>query len=166
MFRPDPKPEKKQKQPKRITKVSKAKKYLCSDGSKVSQSYINTKLTQTYAKVDYLRDSSRCDAYHHLNWNDHDHTIAQRRCKELGKTELIWDIDNIAYSSRTAHNEWERIKSGLWEDHYNCIDRMKYVAIHDPETFEKRMAAMSDYIKMKFLREYETTNIHEKRKRR
>lgn len=157
-FRPDPKPEKKTKIASKIKNVSNKDKYFCSDGERVSQEYINKMLKKTYALIDYLRLNSenpkQCDAYPYLNWNEHDHTISQQRCKQLHKTELIWSIDNIEFSSRLAHTEWERLKSGLWEDHENCIKRMKYVALHDSETFEKRMAAMSDYQKMKFLRDY------------
>jgi hypothetical protein len=107
-----------------------------------NQRMIKEGLTIAYALMDSSRFSLRCDAYPTLQWDDHDHTISQKRCKELGKTELIGDYENIEYSSRKAHMEWESYKSGLFVKHANFDRRMAFVKEHDPEGWEKRMAVV------------------------
>lgn len=136
--RPDPKPERKEKAKKGIAKVSNKAKFTCSDGTKVSQAYINRKLSE-------IECVGMCEAYAIFPAMDKDHTIPQKRCKDLHKTELIWDTANIAFSSRTAHVEWESYRSGRFEDHANVVQRMLYVKKHDPETFIKRKIWMSNY---------------------
>ena len=74
-----------------------------------------------------------------------DHTIAKARCKQLGKTELIWDRDNTSDSCRECHEEWERYANGAFEDHKNVVVRMKFMKIHDPERYEKRFQRLSNY---------------------
>ena len=137
-FRPDPKPVPKEKAKKGIPKVSNKAKFTCSDGTKVSQAYINRKLSE-------IECVGMCEAYPSERAIDRDHTLAQRRCKELSKSELIWDTGNIAMSSRLAHCEWEAYKSGAFEDHANVVERMLYVKKHDPETFIKRKMCISNY---------------------
>ena len=106
---------------------------------------------ETYAIIDAKRHSRSCDAYPTKEWVDHDHTIAQQRCKHLNKTELIWDPQNIEFSSRQAHTEWEN-KSHACEDHKNFIKRMLFVKLQDPEMFEKRYQRLSNYEVMKALK--------------
>lgn len=135
---PDPKVKRKRK----IT-------YKCSDGTRVGQDQIDRRLTKLYAN---MPTQKRCSAYPLQMANDHDHTISQARCKQLGKTELIWDPDNIEFSSRISHMEWESYRSGKFEEHQNVIRRMKYVKMHDPEGFEKRYQHLSNYRIMKALK--------------
>lgn len=149
MFNPQPKPEKKDKKTKRITAISDKKKFYCSDGSKVSQKDINDNLKKLYATMPL---TANCEAYPHLKANDHDHTISQARCKQLRKTELIWDRDNIALSSRLAHMEWESYRNRRFEEHKNVLQRMLYMKKHDPEGFEKRFQHLSDYKLMQALK--------------
>ena len=75
---------------------------------------------------------------------DCDHTISQRRCKELGKTELIWDENNWSWSSRQAHLEWEEYKSGKFQHHLNFKTRMAYMAEHDYTGFMARFHYVTD----------------------
>jgi len=86
-----------------------------------------------------------CEAYPELLAVDHDHTISQARCKQLHKTELIWNPDGIEFSSRIAHSEWESYRSGRFEEHANVIKRMLFVKKHDPEGFRKRYMHLSNY---------------------
>ncbi len=135
---PDPKPDKKRK----IT-------YKCSDGTRVTQDQIDRMLTAARKIMRNNATSSKCKAYPDLEANDFDHTISQSRCKELGKTELIWNPDNMEFSSRIAHMEWERYRSGVFEEHQNVVRRMLFVKKHDPEGFEKRYQQLSNYRIMK-----------------
>ena len=145
MFNPQPHPEKKAKSKSTIAKVSNKSKYLCSDGKMVSQQFINSRLASMRREVTILKTPMRCQAYPTEQANDFDHTISQKRCKQLGKTELIWATENIAISSRFAHTCWENYASGEFEDHKNVIERMLFVKKHDPETFEKRFQRLSNY---------------------
>ena len=70
----------------------------------------------------------------------HDHTISQKRCKELQKSELIYSEENIKFSCIPCHNEWESYKSGAFSNHRNVEARMIYTLEHDQEGFIKRLA--------------------------
>lgn len=133
-----PKPVPKEKVKKGIAKVSNKAKFTCSDGTKVSQAYINRKLSE-------IGCMGMCEAYPIFPAMDKDHTIPQATCKNLHKTELIWDTANIAFSSRAAHMEWQSYAKGRFEDHANVVERMLYVKKHDPETFIKRKMCISNY---------------------
>lgn len=74
----------------------------------------------------------------------HDHTVSQKRCKELHKTELIWDEENIKFSCIKCHNEWESYKSGKFSEHRNVLARMIYTLEHDREGFLKRLPHIKD----------------------
>ena len=145
MFNPQPKPVKKPKSNNSLKKVSSKKNNKCSDGSMVSQQFINSKLSKLRKSISKKIESKRCEAYPQLEANDLDHTISQKRCKHLGKSELIWDVKNMSISSREAHIEWENFASGEFEDHNNVIKRMLFVKKHDPEMFEKRYQRLSNY---------------------
>lgn len=129
--------------------TSKKIRYRCSDGTMVTQDTIDRKRREVYRT---MMERSRCSAYPWEMANDHDHTISQARCKKLGKTELIWDTNNIELTCREAHKEWESYRSGIFETHDNIIRRMLYVKKHDPENFEKRYQCLSNYRIMKELK--------------
>ena len=84
------------------------------------QAIIKRQLHSTYQQIDVEREPvcqgcSRTDKP-----ISHSHTISQKRCKEIGKKELIWDENNIEFecfgTNRSCHEIWER--GGI-------IDRMK-----------------------------------------
>lgn len=117
----------------------------CTDGSRVAEEVIQRKLKKIIAFMDATRTMQGgsiydCDATGTREMViDHDHTIAKARCKELGKTELIWDPANIEYSSRKAHKEWESYKNGEFRKHRNFERRMEFMKEHDHEGYTKRM---------------------------
>lgn len=110
--------------------------YVTSTGDRLTQRQINSHLSSTYKGmlVKYI-----CEACGSSQAVDHDHTIAQKRCKELHKTELIWDEENMSFSCRNCHEDWERFKNGNFSYHLNCEKRMNYVSHHDGEGFRARM---------------------------
>lgn len=119
--------------------------YLCSDGNRVTQDYINKKLKQARQRKGKKEGCAAFGDKYSLDLHgpiDNDHTISVDRCKEIGKTELIWALENMEHSSRVAHMAWESYKSGDFSFHLNVIKRMQYVKLHDPETFEKRIQCM------------------------
>lgn len=131
------------KEPKKVKKPRKSGQ----------QNEIDIILSATYKVMDAFRKEigllGKCDAYPDeepdMGIIDHDHTISQKRCKELGKIELIWDFDNIVYSSRKAHMEWESYKSGLFMNHANFKERMEFLKEHDPEGYQKRKQVVDSF---------------------
>ena len=68
-YTPDPKPTKRKRN---IT-------YKYSDGTRVTQSQIDSRRKAIYRQMDAKltgKAKYRCAAYPLLNWNDHDHTIS------------------------------------------------------------------------------------------
>lgn len=133
-WKPGPKPK------RAIRKVSSKKKFKCSDGTLVSQVYINNKLSSLRA-----HKPNRCECCGEESWViDVDHTLAQRICKEMEITEQIWSRECISYSCRECHREWEGLKSLVWEEHKNVIKRLLYLKKWAPVEFEKRRQCLSN----------------------
>ena len=114
--------------------------YYCSDGTRVNQATIDRKyseaLRRKYADMIGIPPCEACGKQSH----DSDHTIARARCKELHKTELIWDPDNFPRSCRSCHSSWEDVKGLKWVDHANVLQRLLYLKKHDPEGYNYRMS--------------------------
>ena len=84
------------------------------------QAKIKRQLHKTYQKIDAEREPV-CQGCGRSNKPlSHSHTISQKRCKEIGKKELIWDEDNIELecfgTNKSCHEIWE---------HGSIIQRMK-----------------------------------------
>ncbi len=120
--------------------------YHTSDGQRLTQSQINSRYVQAKkgARQDYW-----CNSCGKRQAMDCSHTISQKRCKELHKTELIWDEANWSWDCRTCHEIWEGYKSGEFQNALNFVKRMKYIQRRDREGFEKRMMWVTDPIKIK-----------------
>lgn len=110
--------------------------YYGSNGLGFSQTTISRRLRETYGK---MMEKYICEGCGSSAAVDHDHTISQKRCKELHMTELIWDEDNIVFSCRSCHMAWESYKSGEFAKHYNIEKRMIYMLQYDREGFIKRL---------------------------
>lgn len=117
-----------------------ANKFLCSDGTYVTQDQIRHKYAKSrskkYAGITSIRMCEACEVEPSV---DNDHTIAQARCKFIGKTELIWHPDNYPRSCRKCHHEWENFKSGEWVHHKNVVQRLEFLKEHDPEGYQIRI---------------------------
>lgn len=135
------KPNKKTK----ISSVSSTQRYRCSDGQLVSQREININLKLvkeliSQVRVPMCQGSGRWDVP-----LSNSHTISVARCKELGKTELIWDEENIELEGweaptsnpTMAHNIWENGTIKQKVQLLNFERKLQYIAKHDPEQFIK-----------------------------
>lgn len=76
------------------------------------------------------------------------HTISVKRCKEIGNTELIWDIDNFSLDcccdTGDCHFLWE---GGTIEQKLqlsNFMQRFLYICKHDIERSRILMLATQD----------------------
>lgn len=130
-----------------IAAVSSEKRYKCSNGQLVSQVDIKRRLAEVYDEIKGTREavcqgSGRWDLPLSMS-----HTISQARCKELGKSELIWDLSNIevesfeAPTSRPtyAHNIWECGTTELKMTLLNFDRKLAYIKIHDLEEYNRWM---------------------------
>lgn len=111
--------------------------YTTSTGARVTQRDINRHLSATYKGMMVKYCCEACGTTNEIA--THDHTISQKRCKELHKTELIWEEKNIKFSCIPCHNEWESYKSGEFTHHRNVEDRMSYTLTHDEQGFMARI---------------------------
>lgn len=110
--------------------------YLTSTGERLTERQIRTRYT--HEKKGWLMKYV-CECCESRQVGDPDHTISQSDCKNrLGKTELIWNEQNVSWSCRTCHQEWESYRDGKFSYHKNAYDRMVFTALHDREGFMKR----------------------------
>lgn len=105
----------------------------------MKQSTINAKLSKAYKEKHSGAGIVLCECCGIERATDNDHSIAQRRCKEIGKVELIWDAENFVSSCRKCHMEWESYKSGEFRKHLNYDKRMNYLFNHDKQSYMKRL---------------------------
>ena len=117
--------------------------YHTTTGPTISQATINKRLSAAYAQADQETDRYICECCGKYPPAHHDHTISQKRCKELGRSELIYERANWSYSCARCHSEWESYKSGRFTKHLNYTIRMEYMQQHDPEGYAKRTNILS-----------------------
>lgn len=121
------------------TKSSKiTKKFKTSNGEKVSQNQIESRRSKAYER-NTKPSEVMCQCCGKRLAQHRDHSISQARCKQLHKTELIWDPKNWSLSCAKSHHEWESYKSGDFKKHKNYSIRMNFVKLHDPEGYRKRI---------------------------
>lgn len=128
-----------------IKKVSNVKKYRCSNGNTVSQAEIQRRYAITLDAIKLEREPV-CQGTGKNNYPlSPSHTISQKRCKEIGKSELIWDPGNIEIegyhepSSKpiAAHNIWEVGSIEQKKSLLNWDRKIEFIRTHDPEQYIK-----------------------------
>jgi len=112
-------------------------RYICSDGSKVTQATIQRKLSEAYRL--YGGRFFLCEGCGNERATDHSHIISQKRCKELHKTELIWSRENWFYACRDCHMIWESYKSGEFGSLKNIDELLDVLRVYDYEGLQKRL---------------------------
>jgi hypothetical protein len=138
---PYPKPEKKVKQPKPIKKVSTKDEYTCSDGRKVSQAYINSMLSKSYAKG---LENSICEACGSCKAEGHSHIVKQKTLKDLHLTDLIWSPQMYTYECHGCNSAWDSAIPEI-EDHKNIVKKMVILWVYDKQAFYKRFDKFSNF---------------------
>lgn len=134
------------KEPKKrkpIKKVGTKNLFECSDGTNVTQAEINTLLRGCYYLMDRMGIGNRLTAFHCEGCGQfshpiyHAHIIPKARCKQLNKTELIWDKDNIFFSCNDCNTRSENVSSQAFIKLLN-FERLKaYLEQEDPERASK-----------------------------
>ena len=111
-------------------------KYLCSNGEKVTEATIQSKLSKAY-KDHYLfeprgacegcGETATCTA----------HIIPKARCKQIGKTELIWKPVNWFRSCYKCNAIAENPKSDEIKELLNYQTILKVTKQYDTERYRK-----------------------------
>lgn len=127
-----------------VKKISSQNKYRCSDGSYVTQSQINQRYANCIEKIKEEREPI-CQGSGVRDFPlSFSHTISRKRCKEIGKSDLVYDPDNIeveGYHEPTsnpiaAHNIWE---TGTWHQKVKLLNwnrKISYILYNDPEQYK------------------------------
>lgn len=128
-----------------IKKVSNVKKYRCSNGDTVSQSEIQRRYAITLDAIKLEREPV-CQGTGKTDFPlSPSHTISQKRCKDLGKADLIWHPGNIEIEGHhepssnpvAAHNIWEVGTLDQKKSLLNWDRKIEFIRVHDPEQYRK-----------------------------
>lgn len=127
----------------------KPNRFYCSDGSTVSQAEIDKKRSEAY-RIKYQDNPNPIDeGFKEQRAQCTAHIIAQARCKQLGKTELIWDIDNMFPATFESNQAIENPKGDAWLKLHNKNYCLNFIEKHDKELyakFESRLATQKQTI--------------------
>lgn len=111
--------------------------FLCSDGTRVTQAEINQRRSEAYQKAYSGVTESTCHGCWKRKSHGHAHIIAQARCKQLGKTELIWDPSNFFPACLQCNSAIESPNGKNWKGLLNINQCLEFIKLHDPELFTK-----------------------------
>lgn len=112
---------------------------LCSNGTRITHATAMRRYTEALRTKHQDNPPGCCEACQERQAIHNDHTIAKARCKQIGKTELIYDPANFVDSCETCHRQWEAFKDGAWLLHKNCVQRLVYLREHDPDGYQRRI---------------------------
>jgi hypothetical protein len=133
------------KQPKKqqsIAKVGTKNLFECSDGSKVTQTEINKRLSASHVQIFRSKEFGNeqlprvckgCGAICHSTA----HIIAKARCKVLRKTELIWYIENQFPACFACNAAIENPNGTAWTKLNNIQTCLQFIMEHDPQLYIK-----------------------------
>ena len=98
--------------------------YLCSDGSRIPQSKIESLIKKAKAKV--LENQIDDDGFNHCSVRtcqkssgvmlDCAHVVSVKKAKEMGKTELCFDVNNIKILCRGCHQKYDKLNTQFAAD--------------------------------------------------
>lgn len=115
----------------------KPNKFHCSDGTTVTQGEIDKKRSEAY-RIKYQDNPNPIDeGFREKRAQCTAHIIAQARCKQLGKTELIWDIDNMFPATFESNQAIENPKGDVWMKLHNKDYCLSFIEKHDKELYAK-----------------------------
>lgn len=111
--------------------------YKCSDGSKVSEATIQKKLSDSYKETYTFNPKPYCMGCG-KQAIESSHILAKAYVKSIGKTELIWNPENVFPSCRNCHMAWEAINNPDWCK-LHCVELLlKFIKKHDNYSYIKR----------------------------
>lgn len=107
--------------------------YYCSNGERVSQATIDKRRSEAY-KMAYSGTSRQMCACGQVAQGS-SHIVSQKCCKELHRTELIWDRMNFYPACNACNSRWESNDNTL----KNYDELMITLEMLDPEGYRKRI---------------------------
>lgn len=120
---------------KPIAKVGNKNMFKCSDGESVTQAQINYRLNKAYDEAEY--DCFYCHGCGAHPADAHAHIIPKARCKQLNKTQLIWDERNFFPACNKCNTIAENVSSPAIMN-LNNYQRIKaWLQLMDFERFTK-----------------------------
>lgn len=116
--------------------------FLCSDGTRVTQEEINGMMIPHRTMMGQACQGcgikiAVCKA----------HIIPRARCKVIGKTELIWEPQNMFDSCFNCNSAIENPKGEAWKKLKNINYCLAFIELHDKELFakfESRLATQTE----------------------
>lgn len=110
--------------------------FLCSDGTRVTQDQIDRFRSAAY-KLKYPVQEATCHGCWMRKAHGSAHSIPQARCKQLGKTELIWHPGNIWPACIQCNNRAENPNGEGWKKLLVKDEMLAFIKIHDQELYMK-----------------------------
>lgn len=111
--------------------------FLCSNGERVTQAEIDKRRSEAY-RIKYQDNHCPIDeGFREQRAQCTAHIISQQRCKQIHKTELIWDIENMFAATHESNRAIENPKGQEWKKLKNLQYCLNYIEKHDPELFQK-----------------------------
>lgn len=110
--------------------------FLCSSGNKVTQAEITRFRNHAYHVQAMSRPVTTCEGCGKPA-TCRAHIIAQARCKQIGKTELIWHTGNFFPSCYDCNSAIENPKGNDWQQLKNISYCLSFIEKHDKELFAK-----------------------------
>lgn len=123
--------------------------FLCSDGTRVTQAEINERRAEAYDKAypGWREKPKTCHGCWKRKQQGFAHIIAQARCKQLGKTELIWYPGNFFPADIQCNSAIESPNGKNWKVLLNIEPCLAFIKEHDQELFTKFELAAIDQSK-------------------
>lgn len=113
-------------------------KYWTSDGVAYTQRQIDRKRSEAYIREHECGVTFWCEGCGQLA-QCHAHIIPQARCKQIRKTELIWNKNNWFKSCFRCNASIENPKGEAWKSLKNIQTCLQFIQQHDQELFQKFM---------------------------
>lgn len=113
-----------------------ANKYTCSDGVKLTENQILTRLKMLRKSI-FLEGPKWCEGCRTTITHSIAHIISKSRAKQINKTELIWDRNNVYPSCFKCNSAIENPKGQEWKNLHNKDYCLEFIKKHDKELYQK-----------------------------
>lgn len=110
---------------------------VCSDMTMVNQDQIDKKRSEAYRDAYADKGRQVCRGCEEVPAQGSAHSIPQARCKQIHKTELIWDVDNFWPACNKCNAAAENPKGNGWKKLKNKKQMLNFIAKHDTELYMK-----------------------------
>lgn len=120
----------------KVKKLGDSNTWSCSSGKRVTQTEIYRFRESAYNYQALAQDVTKCAGCGQPA-TCRAHVIAQARCKQIGKTELIWHLGNFFPSCFGCNSAIENPKGSAWKTLKNIDACIQFIYEHDMELYFK-----------------------------